>query len=1018
MLARIVATSVRMRWLAIAVLAAVLGAGAWAAVRLPIDAIPDISPVQVSVLTRAPGYSARDVERMVTIGLENSLNGVPGLIELRSVSRADISAITLVFRDGSDPWFVRQLVLERLWSAAEGLPEGIGPPELAPLSNGLGEIYQFVLSSPKHSQRQLRSMLDWTIGPRLRSVPGVIEVNSMGGQLAQYQVVADPEALHAYRVGLGDLAEVLRSAAGTASGGYVARGPEAYTLRLAGQFAGIDDIAKVVVRSSEGKPPILVEQLAEVRIGFALPQGVVTHGDDIAVTGVVMMLLGSNSREVIQAVAREIEGIRAELPSGVQIVPVYDRAAFVERTLSTVAHNLVEGIVVVSVVLVVMLGSLRGALVVVLGIPTAMSFAMFGMHLFGVGGDLMSLGAIDFGFLVDGPIVVLEALLAHHVGRRLARDERPAAYAETIAGVMRPVAFSVAIILLVYLPLLGLEGVEGKMFRPMAITMAAALFGALVYATVFLPALLVVVVPPPARDGARWLARVEVGYRRALGHTVHAGGRMLAACALGLAGAMVLLAGSGADFVPRIDEGDMVVTIRRPPSIELSEAQRLDVLAQACLREFPEVVTTLAMTGRAEVATDPVGLDNTDILVHLRPKDEWTTASDLDGLAEVFKVAVENATTATAASISQPIEDRTNELVSGSRADVQVMIYGSDLDELGRLAEEIATIVRAIDGTGDVRVERTSGLPAMTIRPHRRRMARHGVTMADLLATIEAVRVGVPVGGVYEGHRRFEVRLLVPPDEPTAAALARLPVESSGASAVPLGEVADVEVGMGPPQIRRENRERTVRVDVNLRGRDLVSWVGEAQARVRDELELPPDHEVRFGGQFENFDRAAARLALVVPLALAIILAMLAWTFGDLRDALAVFALVPIAITGGALGLWYRDMPFSIPAAVGFVALAGVAVLDGVVLASAVRSRRAEGSEPDAALIDGAVHSMRAVATTGLVAALGFVPMALAEGAGAEVQRPLATVVVAGVGLATVLTLFVLPGLLRLVRRR
>ncbi|HWB80768.1 MAG TPA: efflux RND transporter permease subunit, partial [Nannocystaceae bacterium] len=625
MLARLVQFAIQRRWLCLVALVVTLAAGAWAAMRLPIDAIPDISPVQVAVLTRAPGYASRDVERVVTIPLENALNGVPGMEELRSVSRGDLSAITIIFRDDVDPWFARQLVLERLWQVAPELPDGTGPPELAPLSNGLGEIYQFVVRSKQHSPRQLRTLLDWEVVPRLRRVPGVIEVNTMGGQLKQYQVVADPAALRAQGIPIGELVDVLRAAAGTASGGYVSRGSEAYTLRVIGQFEGIPDIEKVVVRSPSNGAPILVEHLAEVRLGAALPLGVVTQGDDGAVTGIVMMLVGSNTRDVIYAVKDRIEEIEAALPGGVEIEAVYDRAAFVERTLGTVMSNLVEGAAVVTLVLVVMLGSVRGAVVIVLGIPSAMAFAIFGMHLFGVSGDLMSLGAIDFGFLVDGPIVMLEAVLAAHTGRRLAPEIRRRDYGESLAGVMRPVVFAVAIILLVYLPLLGLEGVEGKMFRPMAITMACALFGALVYSIVFLPALLVLFVPPPARDGARWLDRVARPYVRALPVALRLGGRLLAVCGLVVLGALALMAGNGADFVPRIDEGDAVVAIRRAPSIDLHAAQSLDALAQAKLREFPEVLTTLAMTGRAEVATDPVGMESTDILVHLRPREEWTT---------------------------------------------------------------------------------------------------------------------------------------------------------------------------------------------------------------------------------------------------------------------------------------------------------------------------------------------------------------------------------------------------------
>lgn len=1014
MLTTLVEQSVRFRWLSVVLLFALLAGGGFAAMRLPIDAVPDISPMQVAVLTPAPGMSAREVERSVTVPLENALNGVPGMVDLRSVSRADVSAITIIFEDGESPWHVRQLVLERLFQVGSSLPVGAGPPELAPLSNGLGEIFQFVVRSDHHTSRQLRTMLDWEIVPQLRSVSGVIEVNTMGGQLREYQVVARPESLRAHGLTIGELADALRTAAAFASGGYVERGSESYTLRAAGLFRSVEDIAEAVVRAGQGSPPVLVRDVADVRIGHALQHGAVSHdGQGSAVTGIVMMLVGENSRDVVDAVKQRMTAIAAELPPGVEVVPVYDRAHFVARTLETVATNLAEGALVVGLVLIVMLGSVRGALVVVLGIPASMSVALAGMHLFGVTGDLMSLGAIDFGFLVDGPIVVLETVLAVHGGRTLAASQRPAAYTRTITEVMRPVFFSVAIIMLVYLPLLGLAGVEGKMFRPMAITMACALFGALFYASVLLPGLLAAFVPPPRREQPRWSAWLSARYGESLGAVLRARGRLFAVAGLGFAAAAVLLLGRGADFVPRIDEGDLVVTIRRAPSIALDEAERLDQRVQAVLAGFPETLTSLAMTGRAEVATDPVGLDNTDVLVHLRPRDEWTSARDLDDLSVQIKDAVETEVPGTFASVSQPIEDRTNELISGSRADVQILVFGEDLDELGRVAEAVAAIVADIEGTGDVRVERTRGQPELIIHPDRSRMARHGVKMVDALAAIQAARVGVPIGNVFEGQRRFELRLHVPPSAPSPTQIARLAIEAADGTMVPLGEIAEIETSEGPPQIRREARQRTLRVDVNLRGRDLVSWVAEARAAVGAAVELPPGYRLQWGGQFENFERATQRLALIVPLALAIVLAMLVAAFGDTRFALSVFALVPLAVAGGALGLATRGLPFSIPAAVGLVALAGVAVLNGVVLASAVRRELAAGLPLDLAIIRGSTHTLRAVLTTGAVAALGFMPMSLATGAGAEVQRPLATVVVFGVCVSTLVSVFVLPGLLR-----
>ena len=1019
MLGSLIALSIRLRYMMLVLLGVLLAGGVIAARNLPIDAIPDISGIQVSVLTEAPGLSALEVERNVTFPMENALNGVPGMIELRSVSRADISAITIIFADDVDPWFARSLVFERMLQARNDLPVSIPMPQLAPLTTGLGEIFQFVVSSPVHSRKQLRSLLDWEIVPRLRGIPGVIEVNTMGGDLKQYQVVVKPERLAAYNLTLRALSEALKGASSTVSGGYLDRGAEAFTLRAIGMFRGLDDIGNVVLKTNPDGQAILVKHVAEVRDGAALRHGMITYrGEDEAVTGIVMMMLGSNSRDVIYAVKDRVAEIQASLPPGVVIETVYDRADFVERTLTTVMTNLLEGALVVFLVLVLFLGSVRGALVCVVGIPASMTIAVFGMHYAGVTGDLMSLGAIDFGFLVDGPIVVLEALLAGFIGKQLTAQERTQAYTQAIQRVIRPVAFAVAIIMLVYVPLLGLEGVEGRMFRPMATTMAFALLGALVYSVVFLPALLAVFVPPLRKDGARWLRPLARLYGWLLPGALRLRWPLLLAAAVALVVSGVVFAGKGANFVPRIDEGDLVVTIRRAPSINLEEAKRLDLMTQQILLGFPEVITTLAMTGRAEVAIDPVGKDNTDILVRLKPKPEWTTASDLDGLSEAFKSTLERQVPSTFFSISQPIEDRTNEMISGSRADVQIMLTGSDLLELKRVSEAIRGAVRDIPGTGDVRVERVLGMPELTVRPDRARLARYGVRMEDTLMTIEAARVGMPIGWVYEGNRRFEARLLVPPRAPVPEALGDLYVETVDGHRVPLSEVAAIAEGEGPAQIRREDRVRIVRVEVNLRGRDLLSWVRDAQAAVAKDIVLPGGYAIEWSGQFENFERASKRLAVVVPVALFLIFGMLLWNFGDVRYAVAVFAVVPFALTGGMVGLIVRGMEFSIPAAVGFIALAGVAVLNGVVLATDVRHALAEDHPFDEAIVIGSLHTMRAVLTTGAVAALGFLPMALATGAGSEVQRPLATAVVFGIGASTFMTMFLLPAVLKLVLRR
>lgn len=1019
MLLAIIQLAIRLKVVFCVLLLALIGIGVYAAQNLPIDAIPDVSTTQVSVLTDAPGLSPIEVERAVTIPMELALNGVPWLVELRSVSRAGLSAVTVIFKDGTDIWLARQVVLERVRQVEHELPKVCGKPQLSPVTGGLGEIYQFVVRSDHHSPTQLRTLLDWEISPKVRQVPGIIELNTMGGDLKEYQVVIEPTRLHAHSLTLHQVAEAIERANTNVGGGYVERASESLTLRGVGLLQNVEEIGNVVLDVSQDGTPVLVRHVATVRIGAAMRYGVITRdGQGEAVTGVTMMLIGANSREVVHAVKKKVAEIAAELPPGVKIDPVYDRSDFVGRTLTTVLRNLVEGALVVTIVLALLLGSVRGALAVVLGIPASMSVAMLGMHFFGITGDLMSLGAIDFGFLVDGPIVILEAMIAALAGKQLVGRSRDGAYTEVAGSVVRPVAFSVAIIMLVYLPLLSLAGIEGKMFRPMAITMACALFGALVYSVLFFPAVLALWVPAPRSHGPRWMENVTSLYARVLPGALRRKWWLIAAAGGLLVSSFVLMAGAGADFLPRVDEGDLVVTIRRAPSINLEQARELDLATQRVLARFPEVLTSLGMTGRAEVATDPVGNDNTDIFVHLKPKETWTTAKDLDGLSVAIKDAIEASVPGTFVSVSQPIEDNTNQLISGSRADVQINIFGKDLDQLKLYSEKVGQIVRAVPGTGDLRVERLLGAPQITVRPDRARLARYGAKAEDALAAVRAARVGEQVGVIYEEQRRFDVRVIVPPRTTTAAALGELFIAAAGNTLVPLSEVATIEQSEGPAQVRRENLRRTVRVEVNLRGRDLVSWVKDAQARVAAQVKMPSGYDIAWGGQFENYERAQKRLAMVVPIALGIIFGMLLWMFQDVRLALAVFAIVPFALTGGIFGLLLRGLSFSIPAAVGFIALAGVAVLNGVVVANEVRSKVTSGWPLHEAVREGAVYTARAVLTTGAVAALGFLPMALATGAGAEVQRPLATVVVSGIAFSTLFTMFLLPGLLHLLMRK
>lgn len=1018
MLERLVLTAIRMRGAIIALMVMLLGAGIYAAMTLPVDAMPDVSTVQVSVLTKASGLSAVETENTVAIPIENALNGVPGATEMRSMSDSGISSVTVVFKEGMNPWFVRQLVAERLRGIEAELPPNAETPELAPLSTGLGEIYIFVVRSPHHTPMQLRTLLDWEIVPRLRGVPGVVEVNTQGGELKQLQVTVDRRRLAAHGVTLRQVIETLRSANQNAGGGYLERGADAFVVRGEGLLRDEEEIGSVPIRLGDNGAPILIKHVADVKVAPALRYGVITSdGKGEAVSGTVMMILGANSRDVVHAVGKRITDIQATLPPGVVIDTIYDRADFVSRTLTTVMKNLAEGVLIVMVVLALFLGTVRGAVSVVIGIPVAMSVALIGMRIFGVTGDLMSLGAIDFGFLVDGPIVVLEAVIAATTGRKVVGAARAQQYGDVARLVARPVAFAVAIITLVYIPLLTLEGVEGKMFRPMALTMALALFGALIYAVVFFPALLTVLVAPRTQHGPAWMDWLSRQYAALAPFVVRKRVWFIAGSALALVATGLGFASTGAEFVPRIFEGDAVVTIRRAPGITLNKARDLDLATEKVLHEFPEVTSTLAMTGRAEVAVDVVGADNTDMYVRLKPIDTWTSAHDFDELSEVFKRAIESRVPGTFVSVSQPIEDRTNELISGSRADVSIQIYGAELNALSDLARRIRDTVRTIAGTGDVRVERILGQPIINAAVDRQRMAKLGVRVEDAFTVISSIREGAAVGRIYEGARRFDLRVLQPPANSSAAGLGDLLVETMKGDAVPLREVATITEADGPAAVRRVDRQRAVRVDVNLRGRDLLSWVTEAQKTVAEKIPLDAGYHLEWGGQFENFNRAKDRLKIVVPAVIAIIFGMLLLMFRNVRVALAVFATVPLSLTGGMLGLLIRGMPFSLSAAVGFIALGGIAVLNGVVIGQEVLRLLGTGKSVVDAAAEGAATVMRAVLSTTAVAAFGFLPMALSTGAGAEVQRPLATAVSMGIVMGALTSLLVLPGLLVVVLR-
>jgi cobalt-zinc-cadmium resistance protein CzcA len=1019
MLEALVRFSVRRRGLVLILAALGSIAAGVATTKLSIDAVPDVTNVQVSIITSAPGLSPVEVEQYLTYPVETAMNGMPNVAEIRSISRTAVSAVTVIFTDDTNVWFARQMVSERLKIAEVDIPAEYGRPELAPVSTGLGEIYEFYLESTdgKHSPMELRTLLDWVVSYKLRQVPGVIEVNAMGGEAKQYQVRVQPKQLAAHRVTLGRIYDRLRENNASIGGGYIAKNSEALVIRGEAQFRDVRDIENTVITTDQTGTPVLLKQLAQVQVGPALRFGVVTKlGKGEIVAGTVMMLIGQNSREVVQNVKAKLDVIQRDLPAGVVIRSYYDRAEFINRMLKTVFINLGEGALLVVLVLFITLGTLRGSIAAALAIPLSMGVAVAGMVWFKVTGNLMSLGAIDFGLLVDGAIVMLEGTM---VALMVARPgpaghvDVPAIVMQAMSGSARAVTFSVGIILLVYLPLMTLQGVEGRMFQPMAITVALALFGAVLFTLLVFPALCSYLLRPPPAGAHDHDTGVWSRLRRFYGNVLDRVLKVPAPVVIGVLGVLTVtgLVGAtlGAEFIPRLEEGELALDIRRLPSISLDEAQRLGVQVEEVLSRFPEVKSVVSRTGRPEVAVDPVGSDESEVMVKLAEKAEWTTAHDLDGLGEKIKEMVEAEVPATFVSISQPIEDRVNQLLAGSRADVVIKVFGPDLTTGKEIADRIGAVMRKVPGTGDLRVQRVLGLPMLSIRVDRMRMARYDISAKEVLAVVEASRVGRFAGKIFEGPRRFDLALLLPPGALTAESFGELLVGTEDGHLVPLAQLTDIREEEGPAVINRESLERRVLVEANIRGRDLVSYVNEARARVEAQIKLPPGYHLEWGGQFDNFTRAKNRLMLVVPMALAIIFGMLFLMFGDARYAAAVFACVPLGIVGGIFALWIRGLPFSIPAAVGFIALCGVAVLNGVVMAADLKRRLAEGALPGEALQDSAKGALRPILTTALVAAIGFLPMAISTRAGAEVQRPLATVVIGGIISSTLLMLVVLP---------
>jgi cobalt-zinc-cadmium resistance protein CzcA len=1023
----VVAWSLRNRAIVLVATALLVLVGVRSAIELPIDAVPDVTNVQVQVITPAPALSPTEVEQYVTVPVERAMSGMPKLEEVRSISKYGLSVVTVVFNEGTDIYFARQMVMERMRDAEEAVPAMYGRPEMAPISTGLGEVYQFVVKGQHHSLMELEETLDWTIGPLLRSVPGIVEVNSFGGEDKQYQVVIDPKRLQAAGLSVGEVIHALERTNANAGGGYVEHNREQVVIGTVGLVTSLNDLKSVVVGATAQGVPITIENIGDVRFGARLRRGAATmDGKGEVVVGVAMMLMGENSRIVTERVKARLEELKPTLPPGIEIAPYYDRSELVNRTIKTVVINLSEGAVLVILVLLVLLGDLRAGLIVACTIPLSMLFAITLMRLTGTSGNLMSLGAIDFGLIVDGAVIIVEnavrrlaAARGQH-DRALAPDERREIVQTAAVEVRSASVFGEIIIAIVYFPILALRGVEGKLFHPMARTVLFALAGAFILSLTLVPVLASYFLSGKDAGHDTWLMRqARRGYTPLLARVLARPSLALGVGLVMLAGGALLLPRLGAEFVPQLEEGDFVLEARRLPGIALTETIATDTRIEQALLGIPEVRHVIARAGAPEIATDPMGVEQSDIFIRLAPRVEWRSGITKDQLATEIGDRLEKQVPEVNAAISQPIQNRTGELIAGVRSDAAAQLYGPDLEELRRTGETIAAALKNVPGVVDVRAEQTSGLTHLRIRPDRSRLARYGLTVEDVNVVTETMAVGRKVGNIFEKDRRFGLVVRTALDYQGNLDVVRaLPLKSTLGQIVPLGDVADVSLEQGPAAVSRDDLSRRFIVEFNVRGRDVVSAVEDARAAVAARVSVPPGYRIEWGGQFKNYAAARARLTVVVPLALALIVFLLWLAFGRLEPALLVFVNIPFAAVGGVLALWLRGIPFSISAGVGFIALFGVAVLNGLVLVSFCLQLERDGMTPRDAIAQAAALRLRPVLMTALVAALGFLPMALSRAAGSEVQRPLATVVIGGLVTATALTLLLFPAVYARTRRR
>ena len=1021
--------AIRRRGLMLLLVFALASVGVWSFQNLPIDAVPDITNVQVQINTEAPGYTPLEAEQRVTFAVETAMAGLPKLEYTRSISRYGLSQVTVVFEDGTDLYFARQLISERLQALKSQLPPGL-EPELGPIATGLGEIFMWTVDAKPGAKNadgtpitstDLRQAQDWILRPQLLRVPGVVEVNSIGGHEKQLHIRPDPGRLLAFGISFANVARAITDNNATRGAGYIERNGQQQLIRVPGQATSLDDLSRIVI-AERGGVPVRVSDVASLGVGSELRTGAATQNGREVVLGTVFMLVGENSRTVSKAVAAKLAEAQRSLPPGIAVNVVYDRTTLVDKTLATVQKNLLEGAVLVIVVLFLLLGNIRAALLTATVIPLAMLMTFTGMVQTRTSANLMSLGALDFGLIVDGAVIIVENCLrrlgiATSGGQTLSERERLDVVFEATNEVIRPSLFGVSIITAVYIPIFALTGVEGKMFHPMAITVVTALTAALLLSLTFVPAAIALLFRGPVAEHDNALMRgARRGYAPLLAMALR-----LRHVLLALTLVFVVLCGwlatrMGSEFIPSLDEGDVALHALRIPGTSLTQAVQMQSQLEATLKTAPEVERIFTKIGTAEIATDPMPPNVADTFVMLKERKDWPdpdkpkteVVEDLEALAA--SVPGNNY------EFTQPIQMRFNELISGVRSDVAVKVYGDDLDTLAEVAEQIERVLGAVPGAADVKTEQTTGLPILTVTPRREVLARYGLNITDLQDLVAAAYGGETAGLLYEGDRRSDIVVRLPESlRSNPDAMMRLPVMLPNAGYVPLGEVAKVELGLGPNAINREQGKRRIVVTANVRGRDLGSFITEVQDKMRMQVEVPPGYWLAYGGTFEQLQSASKRLAIVVPVTLALILGLLWLAFGSMREALVIFSGVPLALTGGVLALWLRDIPLSISAGVGFIALSGVAVLNGLVMMSFIKSLVETGRPLHDAITIGALTRLRPVMMTALVAALGFVPMAFNSGIGSEVQRPLATVVIGGIISSTLLTLLVLPALYRMV---